>query len=150
MAARRLIAVMLVLLFLSSLAAALAPVGREPDEETTTTTTPLTDITETGGEARLVRGRLDAGSKRPAVVRAGTGDQLQLRVTGRRPGTVELVGLGATEDLDPEAPALFDVLLDSEGRFPVEFLESGRRIGTIRVSPRVPREPAPPQAPDRP
>ena len=150
MAARRLIAVMLVLLFLSSLAAALAPVEREPDEETTTTTTPLSDVTAPAGEAKLLRERLDAGSKRPGVIRAGTGDQLQLRVTGRRPGTVELVGLGATEDLDPEAPALFDVLLESEGRFPVELLESGRRIGTIRVSPRVPQVPDPPRAPDRP
>ena len=38
MAARRLIAVMLVLLFLSSLAAALAPVERQRDESSTTST----------------------------------------------------------------------------------------------------------------
>src|SRR5688572_6616422 len=112
---------MLVLLFLSSLAAALAPV--EPPEETTSTTTE--SLTEPApGRGALLRETIDAGAKRPRTIEAQTGDQLQLRVTARRPGTIEIVGLGADEDVDPLAPALFDVLLDRAGRFPVRELES--------------------------
>ena len=147
MAARRLIAVMLVLLFLSSLAAALAPV--EPPEETTSTTTgPLVGpVAETGV---LVRETIDAAAKRPSTIEVQAGDQLQLRVTARRPGTIELAKLGADEDVDPAAPALFDVLLDRPGRFPIRELESRRRLGVILVSDRrVPTEPAEAPAPSR-
>lgn len=146
MAARRLIAVMLVLLFLSSLAAALAPV--EPPEETTSTTEPL--MPPPADRGTLLRETIDASAKRPSTIEAQSHDQLQLRVTARRPGTIELVGLGADEDVDPLAPALFDVLLDRPGRFPVRELESGRRVGLILVSDRrALTEPAPAPAPSR-
>jgi hypothetical protein len=133
MAARRLIAVMLVLLFLSSLAAALAPVDRQEDETSTTTTSePAQPAASTQG--KLVRETLDARHKPGGVVKASVGDQLQLKVTAPRPGTVELVRLGPTEDVDPIAPARFDVLLDvAAGRYPVRILETGRRLGTIVV-----------------
>jgi hypothetical protein len=131
-AARRLIAVMLVLLFLSSLAAALAPVERQSDETSTTTTDAIAEPPPEQGD--LVRATLDGDRKPPQRVRARVGDQLQLRVTSRRPGTVELVGLGPTEDVDPVAPALFDVLLDAPGRYEVRELESRRELGTIVVS----------------
>ena len=138
---------MLVLLFLSSLAAALAPV--EPRDETTSTTTePLAGAEPERGE--LLRETIDVPAKRPNTIRARTGDQLQLRVTARRPGTIELVGLGADEDVDPVAPALFDVLLDRPGRFPVRELGSGRRVGLILVSDRPAlTEPARAPAPSR-
>ena len=93
MAARRLIAVMLVLLFLSSLAAALAPVDTGREETTSTTST--TDTTARAStEGKLVRATLDARGKGEPRVRVSVGDQLQLRVRTTRPGTVELVGLG--------------------------------------------------------
>jgi hypothetical protein len=121
LAARRLIAVMLVLLFLSSLAAALAPV--EPPEETTSTTTESLPG-PAAGRGALLRETIDAAARRPRTIEVHTGDQLQLRVTAERPGTIEIVGLGADEDVDPLAPAFFDVLLDRAGRFPVRELES--------------------------
>src|SRR5687768_7679299 len=106
MAARRLIAVMLVLLFLSSLAAALAPVEPQRDEETSTTATETAPgATLTGGDR--VRETLAADLKDPPRVKAAVGDQLQLRVTSKRAATLELVRLGPTEDVDPAAPALF-------------------------------------------
>ena len=115
MAARRLVAVMLVLLFVSSLAAVLAPV--RPGEETTTrepaTTRPQAPREPAPG--RLVRAALDAGARRPARVVAAVGDQLQLRVDGRRPATVEVPRLGATESVGPLAPARFDLLLAEPG-----------------------------------
>jgi hypothetical protein len=138
-AARRLIAVMLVLLFLSSLAAALAPVERQSDETSTSTTE--TTAGPEPGRGDLVRATLDGSAKGPQRVRASVGDQLQLRVTSRQPGTVELVGLGPTEDVDPVAPALFDVLLEAPRDYAVRELESGRKLGTISVSRPARKEP---------
>jgi len=148
MAARRLIAVMLVLLFLSSLAAALAPVDRPSEDTSTSTTDAVTEPVATGGD--LVRETLDGRSKRPQRIRASVGDQLQLRVTARRPATIRLVGLGPIEDVDPLAPALFDVLLERKGEFPVRELGGKRELlGTIVVSPRARTGPDPEQAPSR-
>jgi hypothetical protein len=133
-AARRLIAVMLVLLFLSSLAAALAPVDTER-EDTAPTPVPTEPVTDEASEGELVREELDARGKRTPMVRARVGDQLQLRVRSERPATVELVGLGLTEDVDPLAPARFDLLLERPGTIKVRELESPRRpLGTIEVS----------------
>ena len=86
-----------------------------------------------GGE--LVHRKLVADPKHPARVEAAVGDQLQLRVTSKRPATLELVGLGPTEDVDPAAPALFDVLLDRKGTFRIRALETGKVVGRIRGQP---------------
>ena len=147
MAARRLIAVMLVLLFLSSLAAALAPVERSSDETSTSTTEAITEPVAAGGD--LVRATLDGRKEKIQRIRASVGDQLQLRVLSGRPATIELVGLGPTDDVDPIAPARFDVLLEERGRFPVRELGRGRELGAIVVSRRAPKEPDPEQAPSR-
>ncbi len=148
MAARRLIAVMLVLLFLSSLAAALAPVERSSDETSTSTTDAITQPVRE--RADVIKAMLDGGRKPPQRIEASVGDQLQLRVSSPRVATIQLVGLGPTEDVDPIAPARFDVLLEEPGRYKVREL-GGRPepYGTIVVSPRAPREPDPEQAPSR-
>jgi len=166
MAARRLIAVMLVLLFLSSLAAALAPVERSSDETSTSTTDAITQPVREQGD--VVKATLEGDSKNPQRIEASVGDQLQLRVSSPRVATIELVGLGPTEDVDPIAPALFDVLLETRGRYEVRELESRQELGTIvvkdrrlnnagaRLRPtdsasltRAPTEPDPEQAPSR-
>jgi hypothetical protein len=145
LAARRLIAILLVLLFLSSLAAALAPVGRDrapigPVTSTGTTTTstgpgvvPVEPVAEGGS---LVRERVAASAAKPQKVKAAAGDQLQLRVTSRTPGTLSIPVLGVSEDVDPEAPADFDVLLTDPGTFHVVFLGSDKAVASIEVSPR--------------
>ena len=148
MTARRLIAVMLVLLFLSSLAAAFAPVERSSETTSSTTTEPLPELAK--DEGKLLRETIDSTAKRPPTIAARVGDQLQLRVDVERPATLELVGLGDVEDADPVAPALFDVLLDTEGRFRIRTLESKQTVGTIEVSPRpAPTGPAPAAAQSR-
>ena len=142
MAARRLIAILLVLLFLSSLAAALAPVqeGTRTDSSsasstTSTADTPTLSDDEAVDEGRLVAQSVDASGERPAVVRARVGDRLELRVTSQRPGTVELEGLGPAEDVGPRQPAFFDVILRDDGSFPVQFIDTGDEIARIEVSP---------------
>ncbi|MDQ3727970.1 MAG: hypothetical protein M3355_00110 [Actinomycetota bacterium] len=141
MAARRLIAILLVMLFLSSLAAALAPVqqGVEKGASSQTSTTESTSNAPTlpesaANEPQLIRQSVDASKARPPLIRADLGDQLQLRVTSRRSGTVELVDVGPTEDVGPNQPAFFDVLLRREGTFPVRFLDTDREVATIKVS----------------
>jgi len=127
------------MLFLSSLAAALAPVQQGPSEggsSTSSTTESATDdvsATETSSDPQLIRQGVDAGQARPLVIRASPGDQLQLRVTSEKPGTVELVGLGPTEDVGPEQPAFFDILLESDGTFPIRILETEREFARIEV-----------------
>ena len=140
MAARRLIAILLVLLFLSSLAAALAPVEDRTGTESSSTSTSTADaptLPETGAgeDARVVTQSVDASATRPALVRVRVGDRLRLRVTSRRPGTVELVGLGPAEDVGPRQPADFDVFLREEGSYPVQFLDTERDVAQIEVSP---------------
>jgi hypothetical protein len=144
MAARRLVAVMLVLLFLSSLAAALAPVER-PDEDAPEST-PAPATKPVSDEGRLVRKTIDADAKREATVKVRVGDQLQLRVRSSKPRTIELLRLGPTDDAALGVPATFDVLATQEGTFPIRILETGRRIGQIEIRPvrRARTEPARP------
>jgi len=141
------------MLFLSSLAAALAPVQQGVDEggssETSTeesTTSSALEPNLPSSEPQLIRQQVDASQERPVIIRADLGDQLQLRVTSERPGTVELSGLGPTEDVGPDQPAHFDVLLESDGNFPVRFLEperTEREFARIEVNdPEEPEEAA--------
>jgi hypothetical protein len=146
-AARRLIAVMLVLLFLSSLAAALAPVEQRRDESSSTSTS-TTTTAEADTRGALVRKTLDARRKRTPSVRARVGDQLQLLVKSDDVAIVELPAFGLTDDVDPVAPARFDLLLDREGDFQVREL-GGRKLGTVEVSRPARKGSARDQAPAR-
>lgn len=149
MAARRLIAILLVLLFLSSLAAALAPVSQTGKSASSSTTDTSTDAAasptlppETSGEApTLINQSIDTALEKPPLIRASIGDQLQLKVTSQETGTVELVHIGPTEDVGPQQPALFDVLLRDPGTYPVRFLETGREIAKIVVTATQPEAP---------
>jgi len=154
LAARRLIAILLVLLFLSSLAAALAPVQRTGKSASTTTTTegsttqaipgpPMLPSATAGVAPRLLQQSVDASRDRAPTIKARVGDQLQLRVTSRTPGTVELVGIGPTEDVGAQQPAFFDVLLRKGGSYRVRFLDTGREIALIEVA--NPKAQAPPR-----
>jgi hypothetical protein len=131
-AARRLVILMLVLLGVSTIAAALVPVDREAGtEETTTTSTAAEKRDDEGG--KLVPKSIDAQSKPPQVVRIELGDQLDLRVTSRRDAEVEIPAFGELDDVGPGAPALFDLLPFEAGRYPVRLVEPRRKIGTIVV-----------------
>lgn len=132
MAARRLIVVLLALLVVSSIAAALAPVRQSEDEpETSTTTTP-----EPLPPGKLVRRTIEVGAKRPPKIALELGDQLALTVTAERSAEVEIAGLGELEDVDPNAPARFDLLPRQPGTYDVRLLDSRRTLASIEVSPR--------------
>jgi hypothetical protein len=139
MAARRLIAILLVLLFLSSLAAALAPVQDRAGTESSSTTTTAEPETLPGADlaedARVVAKSVHASARRPTLIRVRVGDRLRLKVTSSHTGTVELAGLGPAEDVGPRQPAFFDVLLREDGSYPVQFLDTERDVAHIEVSP---------------
>lgn len=132
-AARRLIIFMLALLVLSSVAAALVPIDRETLRDTSTTA-PSPSSEPTG---RLVEAEVDADAEQPQRIGIRLGDSLTLTVTASSAGLVEVVGLGLTEDVDPDAPAVFDLRPFERGSYPVR-LAGERRIALIEVGPRRP------------
>ena len=137
MAARRLLIVMLVLLFVSTLAAALVP-PRERDEQTGSGTAaapesqPATTPEEPGG--RALAATVDADSKRVDVVPLRVGDRLSLQIRYGKPDQVEIPAFGLISAVDPDAPALFDILAEQPGRFRVRLLRGRRAAAVIEVS----------------
>jgi hypothetical protein len=132
-AARRLIILMLVLLAISSVAAALVPVDPEglSDESTTISThTPKRELPA----GRLVPKTIDADRDHPKTVRIELGDQLQLRVTSRRADQVEIPRVGELQDVDRFTPAEFDLLPFEPGSYPVRLVEAKRKVGRILVT----------------
>jgi hypothetical protein len=132
-AARRLLILMLVLLGVSTVAAALVPVDRDAGGDDTTTTSTSSAGAPTG---QLERESINAAADNPTTVRVQVGDQLQLRVSARKADQVEIPALDELEDVDPDAPARFDLLLFEADRYPVRLLDPGRKIGEIVVKPK--------------
>jgi hypothetical protein len=130
MAARRLVMVLFVLLVVSTLAAALVP---PPDEEPEETSTP-TRTTEHKPTNKLVRATVAADVKKPERVSLRLGSELQLRVTSERFEEVEIPTLGEFDEVDRFAPAIFDLLPEEEGTYPVRIVEGNRLIARIVVS----------------
>jgi len=143
MAARRLVIVMLVLLFVSSLVAALAPVRPVEDEPEPEPPSPAPAV-PAPSDPKIVEAQIDADAAEPPTISVTAGDQLRLEVVSRTPGTVELVGLGPTDDVDRFDPALFNLLLSEADSYAVRFLGKKRTLGTIEVSEPTPEPPQPP------
>jgi hypothetical protein len=129
-AARRLLILMLVLLGVSTIAAALVPVDRDAGGDETTSTSTRTAEPPTG---KLMRKSIDANAEEPKTIRVHVGDQLQLRVKSRRADEVEIPALDELADVDPDADAHFDLLLFEADRYPVRLVDPERKIGTIVV-----------------
>jgi hypothetical protein len=135
-AARRLVIVMLVLLGVSTLAAALVPVERDSAGDETTTT-----ATETGKDAEptgdLLRQSIDADARKPKTIVMSLGDQLELAVRSCRADQAEIAALGELEDVHPDAPARFDLLPFATGTYAVRLVDADRRVGEIEVRPKL-------------
>lgn len=146
MAARRLIIVMVVLLAISTLAAAFIP---------TTPKNPAGGTTATDGNPRQGRGPVSGGnqlseaplgghglvnarvriSNAPAkVIAVRPGDQLVLEVAGSFGDDVEIPGLGMVETMSNYSPAVFDIYADEAGTFGVRTVETNLLVAKIVVS----------------
>lgn len=137
MAARRLVIVMLVLLGISTLAAALVP-GPERGSPTATGTIEGSSEGDTGSARPASRGSLVERrlrvSKTPGTVGVRAGDQLRLAVSGSYGDQITIPAFGLTETMTPYAPARFDVLVAEQGSFPIRAEQSGL-VGWIVVRP---------------
>ena len=122
---------MLVLLGMSTLAAALAPPPpRSGEASSTTSTTRQPRESATGG--KLVEATIGSADRRPVVVDVPLGDQLSLTVKSRRAGQVVIQGQGLIEYVAPLSPARFDLFADRRGSFQVRMIDPRRKLGTLR------------------
>jgi hypothetical protein len=128
MLARRLLIALAILLGLTALAGGLAAPPR--------VVTPSAPGAPPGGPAvasQPVERTLDA-SGTGQVVRARVGQSVVIQVRSDRLDTVSLGDYG-DESVDPQAPARFELLADTPGRYPIELELAQRRIGTLDVRP---------------
>ena len=137
MAARRLVMVMLVLLGLSTLAAAFVPPPSSRNGTTTQATrtrvpSQAEQAPPTGG--RLVEASVTITNGKPRTIRLRPGDELRLSVGGGFGDLVEIPAFGLTETMSPYAPAQFDLIPDREGRFAVRAVDANRVAAWIVVS----------------
>jgi hypothetical protein len=152
MAARRLLIVMLVLLGLSTLAAALIPPQALREDATTESTTEETETTPTDtvpmGEA-LPPQRIKVGGRKvpvlscpPSLRRAHrckpieAGDQLTLVVSSRKADQLEMPAFGLVDAVGPNEPARFEILVRSAGSYKIRFVSTRRIAARIEVEKR--------------
>src|SRR5215204_5445779 len=152
MAARRLLIVMLVLLGLSTLAAALIPQSGLREGETTESTTQATTTTTEAGPAPayVPPTKITVGGKKfPVVSPVHVGDQFTLLVRSRVPAGIEIPEFGQLAFAAPDAPARFELLASTPGTFGILFASTGKVAAQIRVvapgkrreKPRKPKRP---------
>ncbi len=147
MAARRLLIVMLVLLGLSTLAAALVPQHALRGGSTGSTTTQPAQSTTTPAPAagRTLSARIKIGGKRVPVV-AGpvcvrgkcgepihVGDQLSLEVFARKQTEVEISSFGLIGVAGKTAPAIFQLLFNEPTNIGVVSTSTGQPTAKIEV-----------------
>jgi hypothetical protein len=77
-----------------------------------------------------VTGRLPADR----VVEARVGDVVQIEVTPREAGGVEIPAFAQIASADPEVPARFSLLVDRPGRFVVRTVEGRAELGYVEVA----------------
>lgn len=128
---------MLVLLLLSTLAAAFLPT---PHKNRATPVHKRKQQPNTSGHASrptntglLLVSRMRISNRPPKTVRIERGDELRLEVAAPFGDDVEIPALGLTGAVTPFAPAQFDLLASKIGTFPVRTVDSGRPGGRLLV-----------------
>jgi hypothetical protein len=148
MAARRLLIVMLVLLGLSTLAAALVPQHslRDGTTASTTATQPTTTTTPEPPPGRSLSAEILVGGKKVPVVAnpickalkprcepLHVGDQLSLQVLSRGQAELEIPSFGLIGVASDNSPAFFQLLPREPGTIGVLFTSPRRVAARIQV-----------------
>jgi hypothetical protein len=129
MLGRRFLLLVAVLMGLTALAASIAP--REPlIRERGATPTPTPTATAEANAVRSVEKTISADTGHARVV-VRQGDLLELTVDGTEVDTVSV--LDQFKPVEADSPAVFDLLADAPGRFPITLLDANRRVGTLVV-----------------
>jgi hypothetical protein len=130
MLGRRFLLLVAVLMGLTALAASIAP--REPlvrergGPAPTPTPTPAAEANAMRSVAKTISA--DTGHAR-VVVRAG--DLLHLTVDATEVDTVTV--MDQFKPVEADSPAVFDLLADKPGSYPITLLDADRRVGTLVV-----------------
>jgi len=121
-----------VLMGLTALAASVSPPPERPRDERrgAPTASPTPPPVASG---RVIDRRLDATGGTPARIVAERGDTVLLQVEGDVVDSVSIEGLSEIDAIDPSSPAHFELYADTPGSYPIELLDSGRRIGVLAV-----------------
>lgn len=140
MAARRLLIVMLILLGLSTLAAALVPTRPNEDEGTDNKIASEFTETESSPADTVPPGKplgltIRVGKGPVKVVPIHVGDQLTLIVRSTRADQLEIPSLGLLETVAPGLPARFEVFARAKGNLGIRYVEADRLVARIQVQP---------------
>lgn len=132
MAVRRLLVVMLVLLGVSTLAAALVP-PQSGQDDTGSTASEQTVPADTLPRGKTLSAEIRVGGGKTPVVPVEVGDQLELTVRSERSDLLEIPGLGLVEAVAPGSPARFNVLALERGSYGIRFVERDHVVARIVV-----------------
>jgi hypothetical protein len=132
MLGRRFLLLVAVLMGLTALAASVAPrepINRDGRGTATPTATPTLSASG-GGDVQTVTKRLNTAEGVTRVV-VDEGDLVDLEVSGSEVDSVTL--MDEVAPIDPDSPAVFQLLADTPGEYPIELLDAGRQVGTLLV-----------------
>jgi hypothetical protein len=133
MLGRRFLLLVAVLMGLTALAASLAP--REPlirdGDRRAATATPTPTPSPVPAEALQPVEKTIFTAENPTRVAVHEGQIVQLTVRGSEVDSVQL--LDEIEPLEEDSPALFEILADEPGEYPIELVDAERQIGTLVV-----------------
>jgi hypothetical protein len=130
MLGRRFLLLVAVLMGLTALAASIAP--REPlvrDRREATPSPTATAEAGTGG-VRTVEKTIST-AEGPTRLAVRQGDLLRLTVSGDELDSVQL--LDQIEPIDSQSPAIFELLADRPGSYPIDLVDGKRRVGMLVV-----------------
>jgi len=124
--ARRLLIALAVLMALTALAASVAPhktslqpdAGGTPPAAAEPAPKPVEETLDTAAQGQRVAAKI--------------GQSVTIVVRSQDVESVELAEYG-TETAEPDSPARFELLADAPGSYPIELVESGRRIGVLEI-----------------
>ena len=137
MLGRRLLVLMAVVLGLTALVTALAPLPTVSPTRGDATATPSpagSTAAATDGPSRVVTETVNAiAGARPTRVRARAGDTIRLAVRGDAPDAVEIRGLDEIEPVEPGSPARFEFLAEGAGEHAIVLLDADRRVGLLDI-----------------
>jgi len=119
-----------ILLLLATFAAAMAPRQPLPPPPPAALPDPVAD-----GDAGTVERRISVADGASTPVRVARGEILRLEVHGDVLDSVELDGLDRIEVIEPVTPALFEVLAERPGTYPIRLVAADRRIGRLVITP---------------
>jgi hypothetical protein len=135
---RRAILLFALVLGLTALAAAVSPTRDSTPALTSPAPAPAPSPAAAQPATRTVA--IDSRPGARAVDRsARQGDRVVLRVSSTEGGQITIPRLGRTDSVSPAAPAQFDLLAPSPGRYDVLFAAAAgaepRRVGTLVTHP---------------